>query len=87
VVSPTCDTLPFVQSANDFNENENESTSCKINPCQFHENLFSCHKLLHVDRQADMAKPAGIFLQIFVVYASEAECNIYFHILVPLKLY
>jgi hypothetical protein len=26
-------------------------------------------------------------LQIFVVYASEAECNIYFHILVPLKLY
>jgi hypothetical protein len=30
------------------------------------------------DRQADMAKPVDTFLQIFIVYALKAECNIHF---------
>jgi hypothetical protein len=44
----------------------------------------SCY--VSTDRQADVMKPVGIFLQIFVVYVSEAECNIHFHFLVHMKL-
>jgi hypothetical protein len=47
--------------------------------------VTSCY--MSTDRWADTAKPVGIFLQVFVVYASEAECNFHFYLLVTMRPY